>query len=75
MLKAGNTAGSGAGIYNADGGTLFVVNSQITHNTATGDGGGVANAKGTVTLVNSTVAFNKGATGGTSAPRPGKPRH
>lgn len=50
-------AGSGGGIYNADG-TLSVMNSTLSSNTAF-SGGGIANGSGTLTLNNSTVSGNE----------------
>ncbi|GAB4515090.1 MAG: hypothetical protein OHK0046_18070 [Anaerolineae bacterium] len=57
---SGNTASSGGGIYNL-GGTVTIENSSITSNTTTttGQGGGVYNT-GTLTVLNSTIAKNKG---------------
>jgi hypothetical protein len=57
---SGNTAGYGAGIYNA--GTLTVVNSTVSGNVgsdiAGGSRGGAAYNAGTLTIVNSTVSDN-----------------
>ncbi|WP_416976873.1 right-handed parallel beta-helix repeat-containing protein [Streptomyces sp. T028] len=54
---------AGGGILTA--GTLVLVNSRITHNTASGAGGGIAVASGaTATLSASTVSDNSGGDGG-----------
>lgn len=66
-LANGNFGGDGGGIYN-DQGTLNVLRSTITNNTAHGDGihgGGIFNTVGgTLNVVNSTFAGNKVLAGG-----------
>jgi hypothetical protein len=61
---SGNTAGFGAGIYNANG-RLTLANSTVSGNTAGTGGGGIYNANGgTLTLTNSTVSGNTAGFGG-----------
>ena len=61
-----NKALDGAGIFNADGGTVTIVNSTFSGNAATTNGGGIYNsATGTtLTLTNSTISNNQATTGG-----------
>ena len=68
-LVADNAAGAGGGVYNeADqtggGGTVSLVNTTISGNTATGNGGGVFTAGGDVSHVSVTIAMNTAADGG-----------
>ena len=59
-----NKASDGAGIFN-DGGTVTIVNSTFSGNTATTNGGGIYNsATGTLSLTNSTISNNNATTGG-----------
>ncbi|QEL15237.1 beta strand repeat-containing protein [Limnoglobus roseus] len=63
--RAGNTAATGAGVFNDATAKLFVINSTIHKNTATGAGGGVQNVSTQFAkFTNSTVAFNTAGTGG-----------
>ena len=55
-ITHGSAQDAGGGIYNAAG-TVTLVNSTVSGNTAV-TGGGIYNAAGTVTLVNSTVSGN-----------------
>lgn len=58
-----DTNGEGGGLNNGNGlGTLFVINSTISGNSAR-NGGGISNDGGHVTLVNSTVSNNTAPTG------------
>jgi CSLREA domain-containing protein len=62
---SGNSATmlQGGGIINT-GGTLTILSSDVTGNTATagvGDGGGIANITGTLDVVNSTISGNSAA--------------
>jgi CSLREA domain-containing protein len=52
------TSGNGGGIYNGVG-TVKVVNSTISGNTATASGGGVYNFNANITLTNTTVTNNR----------------
>ncbi len=61
IIKGGNVAGDGSGIYNN--GALTVTNSTVFSNTAGANGGGIYNA-GTVTLINVTISGNTGKTSG-----------
>jgi len=49
---------SGGGIRN-DGGTLTVINSTLSGNTASDDGGGIANISGTLEVTTSTLSGNR----------------
>ncbi|MEA5468942.1 CHAT domain-containing protein [Spirulina sp. 06S082] len=60
-IQNGTTAGDGGGIHHTGMGTLTLVNSTVTNNSAL-NGGGVY-SDSSVTLINSTVA-NNAATGG-----------
>ncbi|EMB13730.1 hypothetical protein, partial [Rhodopirellula europaea] len=52
------TGPAAAGTLQAVGGTLTVVNSQISGNTASGNGGGIANESGTVSITDTTISGN-----------------
>uniref|UniRef100_UPI0036F37329 choice-of-anchor Q domain-containing protein n=1 Tax=Rhodopirellula bahusiensis TaxID=2014065 RepID=UPI0036F37329 len=52
------TGPAAAGTLQAVGGTLTVVNAQITGNTASGNGGGIANESGTVSITDTTISGN-----------------
>lgn len=56
-IIAGNSAGNGGAIYNDDPGTLTLINSTVTGNTATLGHGAIYN-RGAMTLTNSTVSGN-----------------
>ena len=58
----GNSADSGGAVHNQ--GTLTIINSTISGNSATTEGGAIYNQTGTVMLTNVTVACNTAATGG-----------
>ena len=59
----GNTAATGGAIANESGGTLSVLDSTLSSNTATTTGGAIAN-DGTATLTNTTIAQNSAPFGG-----------
>jgi hypothetical protein len=61
-ITNGKSGGSGGGI--ANGGTLTVVQSTISGNTANGGGGGISNNGGTLTIINSTISGNTASQGG-----------
>lgn len=54
---------NGGGVYNGEGGTVHVLDSTISSNTAH-SGGGIANTNGNVTLTNTTLSLNIAASGG-----------
>ena len=54
---------TGAGIYNAAGGTLVLMNSTVSTNISSDKGGGIYNA-GTLTAANSTISGNQAVNGG-----------
>lgn len=59
-----DTNGEGGGLNNGNGlGTLFIVNSLISGNSAK-NGGGLSNDGGQVTLINSTLSYNTAPTSG-----------
>jgi hypothetical protein len=61
----GNTAGNGGGGAYQIGGTLSLLNTTITDNTATANnGGGILNRGGTTMVTNSTITNNSAAGGG-----------
>jgi CSLREA domain-containing protein len=57
-----STGAAGGGIYD-DGGTVNVINSTFSGNSASGDGGGILNNGGTVSVTNSTFSGNSSSTG------------
>jgi CSLREA domain-containing protein len=57
-----STGIGGGGILNQ--GTLTVLNSAISGNTAQGNGGGIANSQGALTVENSTISGNTSPVGG-----------
>jgi hypothetical protein len=63
-ITNGTSGESGGGVSNA--GTLTVVQSTISGNTASagGGGGGISNNGGTVTIINSTISGNTAGVGG-----------
>jgi len=65
MQIVSNTARYGGGVR-ADGGTLTVINSTVSGNTASSWGGGIAEWAGTLTLINSTLSGNQAPGGDTS---------
>ncbi len=58
---SGNTSGTGGGLLNN--GTVELINSTVSNNTATANGGGIASG-GSVTVTNSTVSTNSATFGG-----------
>jgi len=56
----GNATSGGGGLYNE--GTVTIIHSAFSNNSATGSGGGVTNNSGTATITNSTFS-NNSATG------------
>ena len=59
-----NTAGSGGGIYTANGASVFIIRSALQNNTATGNGGGLLNDVGaTTTITQSAVVSNTAQNG------------
>jgi CSLREA domain-containing protein len=57
-----STGAAGGGILN-NGGTVNVINSTFSANSASGDGGGILNNGGTVSVTNSTFSGNSSSTG------------
>jgi hypothetical protein len=63
-IRHSTISGNAGGIHNGSGGTLSIVNSTISGNTADSIGGGVSNS-GTTHLYNVTITNNTAGTGGT----------
>ena len=61
-ITGANSTSFGGAVRNS-GGTLTVINSTLSHNTAR-EGGGIFNSPGTVRIIDSTLEANTGAWGG-----------
>lgn len=66
----GNSADSGAGIFNAAASNLYLINSTISQNTADTNGGGLYNVD-TANAYNATIVFNGADTDRNSSPAAG----
>jgi hypothetical protein len=63
MTLTGGSAIKGGGVY-SDSGTVNLINSKVSGNTAASNGGGIYSDSGTVNLTNSTVSGNPASYGG-----------
>ena len=74
QISGGTVTGgnNGGGVLNA--GTLTLINTTVSGNTAANQGGGVYNS-GTLTLVNSTLSGNTGTLGGGGSPSSAEEDH